>query len=68
MIGIELVDADGNPAPELFKKIQNYALEKGLILISCGLYGNNIRFIPPLIVEKEDLDKAVDIIEEALKQ
>jgi len=44
-----------------------YALKKDLILISCGLYDQVIRLIPPLIVTKEQIDTALTIFEEAIK-
>ncbi len=42
------------------------AMEKGLILISAG--ANVIRFLPPLIIEKEDVDTMTAILKEAIKE
>jgi 4-aminobutyrate aminotransferase len=42
------------------------ALEKGLILLTCGVYGNVIRFLPPLTVSDETFTEALDILEAAL--
>lgn len=44
------------------------AREKGLILLSCGVNGNVIRFLPPLTIEKEILDEGLDIIAECIQQ
>lgn len=38
------------------------ALEKDLLLLTCGSDHNVVRFIAPLIVGKEEIDKAMDII------
>lgn len=40
----------------------NKAIEKGLIVISAG--GNVLRFVPPLIITKENVDEAVNILTE----
>ena len=42
------------------------AIDKGLLLISAG--ADVIRFLPPLIISKEDVDKMIDILEEAIKE
>lgn len=66
MIGIELMDGK-NPLTELPKKIITKAYDKGLMLLSCGLRKNVIRLIPPLIVNKEEVNIALDIIESVLE-
>lgn len=62
MIGVEFKEGG------LVKKILEQCTNNGLILISCGPRDNVIRFIPPLIVTKEQIDSAVNIFEEALKE
>jgi 4-aminobutyrate aminotransferase/(S)-3-amino-2-methylpropionate transaminase len=68
MIGVELVSARETRTPdaEAFKHIQRYCLDRELILIECGPMGNIIRFIPPVITTLEQLDWAIDLIDEAL--
>lgn len=51
--------------PELRNKVVKEAAKRGLILLGCG--DNSLRFIPPLIVTKEEIDVAMEIFEEALK-
>ena len=48
------------------KEIIANCLNKGLILISAG--SNMIRFVPPLIIEKEHVDEMITILEEVLKE
>ena len=43
-----------------------HALEEGMFILNCGPDGNVIRFIPPLNVSTEDLDRGIDIIDSAL--
>jgi 4-aminobutyrate aminotransferase-like enzyme len=62
MIGVEF--ADGT----IVKKTLETCAKNGLILISCGTKDQVIRFIPPLIVTKEQIDTALNIFEEAIKQ
>jgi 4-aminobutyrate aminotransferase / (S)-3-amino-2-methylpropionate transaminase / 5-aminovalerate transaminase len=42
------------------------AFERGLVLLSCGLYGNVIRLLPPLTIAPEELDEGLAILEESL--
>lgn len=44
----------------------NKAMEKGLIIINAG--ANIVRFVPPLIIEKEHIDAMVQILSEAIKE
>ena len=67
MIAIEFKKADGTPDADLPKKAQAYALDKGLITLTCGMYYNVMRFLYPLTIEDEIFDEALDIIEEALR-
>ena len=43
-----------------------YCLERGLILIGCGLERNVIRFLPPLTVTGAELDQGLSILTEAI--
>ncbi len=68
MIGIEVVDDRGLPDSALCAKVLDYCLEKGVILISCGLNRNVIRFAPPLIATESQIDEALDILAEAMRK
>ncbi|MFC1559929.1 aspartate aminotransferase family protein [Candidatus Margulisiibacteriota bacterium] len=69
MIGVEFVKdkKSKEPNPEIVKKIMANALHRGLVLISCGMNDQVIRFIPPLIITKEQIDTALNIFEESVK-
>jgi 4-aminobutyrate aminotransferase len=68
MLAIELVEdrETKTPAAALTSATTAAARERGLILLSCGLYGNVIRILVPLVVSDEDLDRGLELLEEAL--
>lgn len=69
-IGLEFVkDLESKePYPELVAAIIAKAAQKGLIIESCGTYGNCIRFLCPLVVTDEQLDAGLAIIKESIKE
>ncbi|HEY3106781.1 MAG TPA: aminotransferase class III-fold pyridoxal phosphate-dependent enzyme, partial [Gaiellaceae bacterium] len=68
MLALELVeDAETKePAAALASATTAAARERGLILLSCGIYGNVIRILVPLVISDEDLDRGLEVLEEAL--
>jgi len=64
MIGIEFVKDKRTKEPfkSFVKKVVSLSREKGLLLISCGVYGNVIRTLMPLTIDDEHLKKAVNIL------
>jgi len=66
MVALELNDAQGKPDAEAVKRVQARALEQGLILLSCGVYGNVLRFLYPLTIPDAQFDRALVILSEAL--
>ena len=68
MCAVELVmdKASGEPAPELTSALLKAANERGLILLSCGTYGNVIRFLVPLTAGDELVREGMDVFEAAL--
>ncbi len=68
MIAVEFRDPeDGRPDPELTAQIQKRALRNGLLLLTCGVYGNVIRFLFPLTIEDAVLDEGLHILSEAIR-
>jgi 4-aminobutyrate aminotransferase len=68
MIGMELVTKDGKPDAQSVTLLKEKALEKGLILLTCGTERNVIRFIPSTAVTQSEIDQAMTIIREALAE
>ncbi|WP_311063327.1 4-aminobutyrate--2-oxoglutarate transaminase [Halomonas sp. DWK9] len=69
MAAFELVNnkTDRTPNPELAAALCKKAREEGLILLSCGMYGNTIRFLMPVTIEDNVLNEGLDIIESCLE-
>jgi len=68
MIGTEFT-ANGKPLEKAqIKKLLHACEERGLLLLSCGTYDNTLRWIPPLIVNEEQVNTALSIFGEALKE
>ena len=42
------------------------ALEEGLILLTCGVYGNVIRFLAPITIQDDVFTEALDLLEESI--
>ena len=61
MIGTEFTDSNGNPGTKIASEVQKGCIDKGLLLLTCGTYLNIIRWIPPLIVSKKEIDKVLEI-------
>jgi len=67
MLGLELVKGEKRePAADEAKQLTSCCLAKGLILLSCGSYGNIIRVLAPFVITDEQLEKGLGIMEEGL--
>lgn len=67
MVAVEFYD-NGNPSSDIAKKIQQIAMDKGLLLLTCGSYGNVIRFLYPLTIPDEQFDKALNILKDCISE
>ena len=67
MIAAEFNTADGKaPNPDFTNGIRAEALKRGLVLLTCGVYGNVIRFLAPLTIPDEVFAEALDILEASI--
>ena len=67
MLAIELVDpATGDPDAALTGRIAAAAHAAGLVLLTCGTFGNVIRFLPPLAISDELAHDGLDVLRDAL--
>ncbi len=67
MIGIEFADPGSlMPRPDLVKALIHEAFERKLLLLSCGMYGQVLRIIPPLVTTDAEVDLATRAIAESL--
>ena len=69
MIAFDLVKTRGRQEPdgERTKRLLTEALNRGLILLTCGLYGNGVRILVPITVEPRVLEEGLNILEDSLK-
>jgi 4-aminobutyrate aminotransferase/(S)-3-amino-2-methylpropionate transaminase len=68
MIAIELVtDRDKKtPVPDKTKQLVKFCLDRNLIILACGTYGNVIRFLMPLVITEAQLAKGMEILDNGL--
>jgi 4-aminobutyrate aminotransferase/(S)-3-amino-2-methylpropionate transaminase len=70
MIAMELVKQTGSAGPDadLTKALVQRCALNGLVLLSCGVYGNVIRFLVPLTASNAIIDEGMDILERSLSE
>ena len=67
MVGIEFLDpATREPDAALAKRVQSHALENGLLLLTCGVHFNVIRFLMPLTIREAQFNEALAILERSV--
>lgn len=66
MVGVEFTHPDGSPAADVCKAVRSACLGEKLLLLDCGTYHNTVRWIPPLIVTREQIEAALAIFERAI--
>ena len=64
MVAMELVKNDDphQPATEFTGEVLKGCVARGLLIIGAGIYGNVIRFLAPLVITDEQLDRGLDIL------
>jgi 4-aminobutyrate aminotransferase / (S)-3-amino-2-methylpropionate transaminase / 5-aminovalerate transaminase len=62
MLAVELPEK----TPERASRVTAAARDRGLVLLSCGMYGNVIRILVPLTIDDELLERGLGLLEEAL--
>ncbi|MCY1158804.1 MAG: gabT [Citricoccus sp.] len=68
MLAIELVKpGTTEPDPESTKAVAAACLAEGVLILTCGTYGNVIRLLPPLVIDEQLLQDGLDVLEAALR-
>ncbi|MEG3133836.1 4-aminobutyrate--2-oxoglutarate transaminase [Rouxiella sp. T17] len=68
MVAVEFNDPQtGKPSAEITRRYQKAALDAGLMLLSCGVHGNVIRFLYPLTIPDAQFKQALGILQQVLK-
>jgi len=70
MVAVEFVKdrKTKEPAKELVSLIIKESFEMGLLVISAGIYSNVIRFLIPLVITDEQLERGISIFEKAIEK
>ena len=70
MVAVEFFNEGDHarPAADLVKAITAEALKRGLLLLTCGVYGNVIRFLFPLTIEDTVFAEGLEVIDAALAE
>jgi 4-aminobutyrate aminotransferase/(S)-3-amino-2-methylpropionate transaminase len=69
MMAVEFVDpATGEPDAALAKAVATASIAAGVIVLTCGTYGNVIRFLPPLSMGDDMLMEGLDVVAQALEE
>jgi len=69
MNAVEFKDAaSGEPNPGFANRVREIALSKGMILLTCGIHANVIRFLSPITIQDEVFSEALDILEASIRE
>src|SRR5690606_16599684 len=68
MIGVEFVDGDGRPDPELTEEVVQGCLERHVLILSCGAHKNVVRLIPALNIPDDILEEGVSVFETVIRE
>lgn len=66
MVAAEFIGTDGTPDAAMTNRIRQEALARGLLLLTCGVHGNVIRFLAPLTIPDDQFAQALDILEQSI--
>lgn len=68
MIAVELVKPGSKePDADLTKTVAAAALEQGVIVLTCGTYGNVLRLLPPLVIDDDLLNDGLSVLADAIR-
>ncbi len=69
MVAFDIVKERGTfaPDPDTTKRVTVRALDRGLVVLACGVYGNVIRILVPLTASDAIVDEGLDVLESALR-
>jgi len=67
MVAMEFAQPDGSPDPEFTKRVQQRARDAGLLLLTCGVHANVVRFLFPLTIEDSVFDEGMAILAKVLE-
>jgi 4-aminobutyrate aminotransferase len=66
MLAVEFMTPGAGPDPDFARQVQARAMDQGLVLLTCGIHANVIRFLFPLTIQDPVFEEGLDILERAL--
>ncbi|EYD78161.1 Gamma-aminobutyrate:alpha-ketoglutarate aminotransferase [Rubellimicrobium mesophilum DSM 19309] len=67
MVAVEFnLPSDATPNPDFANRVRLEALKRGLVLLTCGVYANVIRFLAPITIPDDVFAEAMDILEASM--
>lgn len=67
MVAVEFANpSNKEPDAGFTNRVKNEAQKRGLILLTCGVYGNVVRFLAPITIQDEIFNEAMGILEESV--
>nr|WP_111301579.1 4-aminobutyrate--2-oxoglutarate transaminase [Paracoccus saliphilus] len=66
MVAAEFIGTDGTPDAAMTNRIRQEALARGLLLLTCGVHGNVIRFLAPITIPDDQFAQALDILDASI--
>jgi len=67
MVASEFTGSDGEPDGAIAERVRRAAIDRGLLLLSCGPWGHVVRMIPPLVVNADQIDEALRMWSDAVE-
>jgi 4-aminobutyrate aminotransferase len=67
MVGVEFL-RDHHPDPGVAKAVQRGCLDERMLILTCGTYGDTLRWIPPLVASRDEIDQALQRFDRALER
>ena len=68
MLAVEfVVPGSDTPNAAATKAIVEYCTKRGVVVISCGTFGNCVRLLPPLVITDDQLHDGLSVFEEAIR-
>ena len=68
MNAVEFNGKDGKPSATFANSVRVAALDRGLILLTCGIHGNVIQFLAPITIQDSIMTEALDLLEASIRQ
>ena len=67
MVACEFNNSENKPNPDFANAVRMEALKRNLVLLTCGTYGNVVRFLAPITIQDDVFAEGMDILEASIR-